>query len=77
MFETLRDEIVNDEMLAGQPESSKAWVKEVRGRGRRRPGPGGPAAAAARGAAAGAPCAGCNLTAGLPTHPPPTQLLHR
>ena len=30
MFETLRDEIVNDELLAGQPESSKAWVKEVR-----------------------------------------------
>lgn len=33
MFERLRDEIVNDEMLAGQPESSKKWVKEVRQEG--------------------------------------------
>jgi hypothetical protein len=30
VFEQLRDEIVNDEVLAGQPESSKKWVKEVR-----------------------------------------------
>lgn len=33
VFERLRDEIVNDEMLAGQPESSKKWVKEVRQEG--------------------------------------------
>ena len=32
VFETLRDEIVNDELLAGQPDSSKQWVKEVRWR---------------------------------------------
>ena len=30
VFDTLRDEIVNDELLAGQPESSMQWVKEVR-----------------------------------------------
>lgn len=30
VFETLRDEIVNDELLAGQPASSMTWVKEVR-----------------------------------------------
>lgn len=30
VFEQLRDEIVNDKLLAGQPESSKKWVKEVR-----------------------------------------------
>ena len=30
MFERLRDEIVNDDLLAGQPEASKKWVKEVR-----------------------------------------------
>lgn len=29
VFEQLRDEIVNDELLAGQPDSSKAWVREV------------------------------------------------
>lgn len=32
VFEALRDDIVNDELLAGQPESSKQWVKEVRRR---------------------------------------------
>ena len=32
VFETLRDEIVNDELLAGQPDFSKQWVKEVRWR---------------------------------------------
>lgn len=31
VFEQLRDEIVNDELLAGQPEASKQWVKEVGG----------------------------------------------
>ncbi len=30
MFERLRDEIVNDDLLEGQPEASKKWVKEVR-----------------------------------------------
>ena len=30
VFEQLRDEIVNDDLLDGQPESSKQWVKEVR-----------------------------------------------
>jgi hypothetical protein len=30
VFEQLRDEIVNDELLNGQPESSMKWVKEVR-----------------------------------------------
>lgn len=30
VFERLRDEIVNDELLAGQPEASKKWIKEVR-----------------------------------------------
>ncbi|EFN59689.1 hypothetical protein CHLNCDRAFT_33543 [Chlorella variabilis] len=29
VFEQLRDEIVNDELLAGQPEASKQWVKEM------------------------------------------------
>lgn len=29
MFELLRDELVNDDLLAGQPESSMQWVKEV------------------------------------------------
>lgn len=30
VFERLRDEIVNDDLLEGQPEASKKWVKEVR-----------------------------------------------
>ena len=30
MFEVLRDEIVNDDLLAGQPEASKQWVAKVR-----------------------------------------------
>ncbi|KAI7842723.1 hypothetical protein COHA_003653 [Chlorella ohadii] len=29
VFERLRDEIVNDDLLAGQPEASKKWVKEM------------------------------------------------
>ncbi|PSC75133.1 farnesyl diphosphate synthase [Micractinium conductrix] len=29
VFEQLRDEIVNDELLAGQPDFAKAWVKEM------------------------------------------------
>lgn len=29
VFEQLRDEIVVDDLLAGQPESSKQWITEV------------------------------------------------
>lgn len=33
MFERLRDELVNDELLGDQPEFGKKWMEEVSPRG--------------------------------------------
>jgi len=30
VFEQLRDELIDDDLLAGQPEESKTWVERVR-----------------------------------------------
>ena len=32
-YNQLRDELVNDELLSGQPKAAEEWLKEVRGEG--------------------------------------------
>ena len=32
MFNTIRDELVNDPLIAGQPDFSRAWLQKVRER---------------------------------------------